>query len=114
MKKPEDWVEPVAYEIRALSLRKSCRSGIEPGDCWQFEWNTPAGFCPKTLMQVFPLMIACECSGDLRERGGTSQNTIEFTCPDGEVKFRLTATRGVPTIASRESEIKRGAPPPPG
>jgi uncharacterized repeat protein (TIGR04076 family) len=92
----------VAYTIETVSCKGACRSGIQTGDAWLFEWNTPEGFCPKALVLVFPLMIACECGGDLRERGGSSRDTIEFDCPDGEVRFRLSARRQVPTIASTQ------------
>jgi len=93
---PAKCEEPVEYTIEALSRKSACRSGIRPGDAWRFEWNTPAGFCPKALLLVFPLMIACECAGDLRERGGKSRDEIEFDCPDGVVRFRLSARRLLP------------------
>ena len=99
---PKDWVEPVAYTIEAVSCKSACRSGIEPGDAWHFEWNTPGGFCPKALVLVFPLMVACECAGDLRERGGKSRNEIEFDCPDGVVRFKFSARRLVPELNSPE------------
>ena len=100
---PKVWLEPVAYTIEAVSCKSACRSGIKAGDSWRFEWNTPGGFCPKALVLVFPFMIACECGGDLRERGGSSRDAIEFDCPDGVVKFKFSARRLVPTIASTEN-----------
>ncbi len=101
---PANWVEPVKFRVEAVAQRGACRSGIKPGDTWHFEWNTPEGFCPKTLLLVFPLMIACECAGDLRERGGKSHDEIEFDCPDGEIRFRLSATRVVPAIGSTDTQ----------
>jgi uncharacterized repeat protein (TIGR04076 family) len=99
---PKDWVEPVSYTIQAVACKGPCRSGINASDIWRFEWNTPGGYCPKAFVLVFPLMIACECGGDLRERGGISKDSIEFDCPDGVVRFRLSAHRRVPTIAASE------------
>lgn len=103
MARPYGFVEPVAYELEVISPERPCRSGLRPGQKWLFEWNTPEGFCPKAFLLLFPLMIACETGGDLRERGGKSCDSIEFSCPDNEVRFRLRAQRQVPTIASIET-----------
>ncbi len=93
--------EPVTYTLEVLARKDGCRSGLEVGDKWDFQWNTPAGLCPKSILVMFPLTTAIESGGDMRERGGESRNSIRFTCPDGVIEYRLTANRVVPTLAEQ-------------
>ena len=88
---PEDWrfrieVVRVGKEDRA----EECRVGLEPGDAFECTYGTPAAFCPTSFIKAFPSMEVVRCGGDLRHLGGCGASEIEFTCPDGVVRFRLT------------------------
>lgn len=71
----------------------NCRLGLEPGDRFQCGYGCPEGFCPKTILITYHLLEAVRSGGDLRNLGGPEADTYCFTCPDGVVKFRLTAKR---------------------
>lgn len=85
---PEDW----QFTITVLSARP-CRMGFEPGDTFHCAYECPAGFCPKTMAVLHSLCEAARAGGDYRLLGGRSAHEIDFSCADGEVKFRLTARR---------------------
>lgn len=82
----EDW----RFRIEVLQVGEenqpqACRLGLEPGDVFQCEYGTPAGFCPTSFIKAFPSMEAVRCGGDLRNLGGTGASEITFCCPDGVV-----------------------------
>jgi len=72
---------------------RECRVGLEPGDSFSSTYACPAGFCPKSVMKTYPIMEAVRSGGDLRALGGDGPHSIELVCPDGVVRFRLTAER---------------------
>lgn len=45
------------------------------------------------MLVLFPMMEAVRSGGDLRNLGGSDKYTKEFICPDGVVKYKLTATK---------------------
>ncbi|MGI6173595.1 MAG: TIGR04076 family protein [Christensenellales bacterium] len=74
-----------------------CRNGEEIGDRYTCTYGCPVngdghGICPKTMMMLFPLMEAIRSGGDLTNLGGESNYDKTIVCPDGCVRFRLTAT----------------------
>lgn len=91
---PEDWrftieVVRVGKENRA----EECRLGLEVGDTFACEYDTPAGFCPTAFIKLFPAMEAIRCEGDLRCLGGSGPAETLCMCPDGVVMFRLRGER---------------------
>ncbi len=70
-----------------------CRNGHEVGDTYRCEYGCPAGFCAKSMLKLFPLLEVIRSGGDLRHLGGSEADTIDFSCPDGVVLFRLKAER---------------------
>lgn len=77
-----------------------CRNGEEIGDTYTCGYGCPVnqygcGICSKTMMLLFPLMDAVRSGGDLRSLGGDSKFSKEIVCPDGVVKFRLTAEKTI-------------------
>jgi uncharacterized repeat protein (TIGR04076 family) len=87
----EDW----RFTIEVLQVGKEnkaeeCRLGLEVGDTFTCQFETPAGFCPTSFIKIFPSLEAVRCGGDLRNLGGKGQAEMMFLCPDSAVKFRLT------------------------
>ena len=75
-----------------------CRNGEEIGDVYCCGYGCPVnkngcGICSKTMLLLFPLMDAVRSGGDLRNLGGDSKYSKEIVCPDGVVKFKLTAQK---------------------
>lgn len=87
----EDW----QFTIEVLQAGKEnkaeeCRLGLEVGDTFICQFETPAGFCPTSFIKIFPSLEAVRCGGDLRNLGGKGPAEMTFPCPDGAVRFRLT------------------------
>lgn len=90
----EDWrFTLTAVRVGARDDPADCRVGLEPGDEFEFGYECPAGFCPKTMAQVHALCEAVRAGGDLRLLGGRAADEIDFVCADGVVKLRLRARR---------------------
>lgn len=89
-------------EVTAVSHDNStvnhCRNGEEVGDVYKCTYDCPVnaqgrGICQKSMAVLFPVMEAVRSGGDLRNLGGDSSLSKELLCPDGVVKYRLTAQR---------------------
>jgi uncharacterized repeat protein (TIGR04076 family) len=90
----EDW----HFKIEVLMVGKenkaeACRLGLEPGDTFECEYETPGGFCPTSFIKIFPIMEAIRCAGDLRYLGACAPNETDFICPDGAVRFRISGIK---------------------
>ena len=90
----EDW----RFKIEILKVGvnnnpRNCRLGFEPGDVFESEYETPAGFCPTSFIEIFPVMELVRNGGDLRNMGRDGVSSISFLCPDGIVRFNLTVER---------------------
>jgi uncharacterized repeat protein (TIGR04076 family) len=91
---PEDW----HFKIEVLKVGKQnqsteCRLGLEPGDSFECDYETPQGFCPTSFIKSFPIMEVLRCEGDLRFLGAITPYEMEFMCPDGVVRFRLSGIK---------------------
>jgi uncharacterized repeat protein (TIGR04076 family) len=64
--------------------------GLEPGDSFECDYETPAGFCPASFIKIFPVMEAIRCDGDLRYLGAGAPHEMDFICPDGAVQFKIS------------------------
>jgi uncharacterized repeat protein (TIGR04076 family) len=87
----EDW----QFTIEVLQVGKEnkaeeCRLGLEVGDTFACQFETPAGFCPTSFIKIFPYLEAVRCFGDLSNLGGIGPTEMTFLCPDDVVKFKLT------------------------
>jgi len=90
----EDW--EFRIEIMAVGTDNkptNCRMGYEPGDAFTCQYGCPQDFCSKSMMKVFPILEAVRSEGDLRNLGGSGKHEMEIVCPDGIVKFRISARR---------------------
>ena len=84
----EDW----AFEIEVIDgTARNCRLGLEKGDKFFFEYETPMGFCPKALIEIFTLCEVIRCGGDFTYRGAEEKYNIELPCPCHCLQFRLCA-----------------------
>lgn len=84
----EDW----AFEITVTKGKaEECRMGFETGDRFTCEYECPAGFCPKTMHQLYTLCEIIRCGGDFRLRGSNAPYEVDFSCADGPIQFHLTA-----------------------
>ena len=94
--------EDYAFEIQVTGFLRGdhteryCRNGEEICDTYRCTYGCPVnadgqGICPKAMLVLFPLMEAVRSGGDLENLGGDSRHSKEIVCPDGCVRFRLTA-----------------------
>lgn len=88
-------VEVIAVSHNNVS-EHHCRNGEQVGDVFTCGYGCPVnqcgqGICSKTMMILFPMMEAVRSGGSLINLGGISPTEKEFLCPDGVVKYRLTA-----------------------
>jgi uncharacterized repeat protein (TIGR04076 family) len=94
----EDWRFRISVlQVGNRDRAKDCRLGFEPGDTFECSYECPTGFCPKTLLKVFPLMEAVRSGGDLRNLGGSGPAEMEIICPDGVVRLRLMGEMTTPS-----------------
>ena len=75
-----------------------CRNGEEVGDVYRCTYDCPVnsegrGICQKSMAVLIPLMEAVRSGGDLRNLGGDAPLSKELLCPDGVVRYRLTAEK---------------------
>lgn len=87
----EDWTFTV--EVQSVGIDnspRSCRLGFEPGDRFECRYECPNGFCPKSMLKLFPVLEAVRSGGDLRSLGGDGPRSMDLLCPDGVVIFRVT------------------------
>jgi len=93
----EDWT----FSIEVTSVGKKnapteCRIGLEPGDTFACAYECPAGFCSKSMLKVFPILEAARSGGNLQNLGGDAPGQMTVLCPDGVVKYRITAKQANP------------------
>lgn len=87
----EGWAFIIEVQSVGIENRpESCRLGLEPGDRFECRYECPAGFCPKSMLKLFPLLEAVRSGGDLTNLGGDGPRSMDFICPDGVVIFRVT------------------------
>lgn len=90
----EDWRFAIeVVRVGKENKAEQCRLGLEPGDTFEYTYETPGGFCPTSFIKLFPAMEAVRCEGDLRYLGASSAHEITCLCPDGVVLFRLKGER---------------------
>lgn len=70
---------------------KNCRLGLEKGDVFYFEYETPKSFCPRAMTEIFTLREVIRCGGDFTYRGTKEKYRIELSCPCHCLRFCLTA-----------------------
>lgn len=84
----EDW----AFVVEVIDGdAKNCRLGLEKGDVFHFEYETPQGFCPRAMAEIFTWCEVIRCGGDFTYRGAQDKYRIELSCPCHCLRFCLTA-----------------------
>ena len=84
----EDW----EFKLIATDGKAGhCRLGLEKGDKFIFQYECPAGFCPKTMPVLHTLCEIIRCGGNYKLRGSNLDNEIDFSCADGCINFQLKA-----------------------
>ena len=84
----EDW----EFELTATEGEAgNCRCGIEKGDTFVFQYNCPAEFCPRMMMELFTWCEVIRCGGDFTHRGCTEKHEMDIECPCKSVTFHLHA-----------------------
>ena len=71
---------------------KNCRLGLEKGDVFHFEYETPQGFCPRAIAEIFTWCEVIRCGGDFTYRGAKEKYRIDIPCPCHCLRFCLTAS----------------------
>jgi uncharacterized repeat protein (TIGR04076 family) len=71
---------------------ETCRLGLEHGDTFECDYETPGGFYPTWFIKIFPVLEIMRSEGGLRYLGASKPNEMVIVCPDGAVRFRV---RGV-------------------
>lgn len=96
--------EEYEFEIEVIGFQHGdntvgyCRNGEEIGDKYTCTYGCPVnceghGICSKVMMIIFPVMEAVRSGGNLENLGGSEKYVKDIVCPDGCVKFRITAKR---------------------
>ena len=86
----EDW----EFTLTVLQGEAAqCRIGLETGDAFTFRYALPAGICPKSVPPLHTLCEIIRCGGDFTHRGSPEPYSIDFSCADGVLRFRLQARR---------------------
>lgn len=84
----EDW----EFEITVLEgTANHCRLGIEKGDKFVFRYETPANFCPRTMLELYTWCEIIRCGGDFTLRGSKEEYEMTFWCPCRCIHFKLRA-----------------------
>jgi len=83
----EDW----EFELVVLEgLAKHCRLGLEEGDRFVFQYECPAGICPRVMLELFTWCEVIRCGGDFTYRGVSEKYQLNLSCPCQCIYFRLT------------------------
>ena len=85
----EDW----AFDLVVINGQAStCRLGLETGDTFTFEYETPANFCPRAATELFTWCEVIRCGGDFTHRAyGNEKYKMKFACPCQCIQFELVA-----------------------
>ncbi len=84
----EDWT----FDVEVIDGEaKSCSLGLEKGDKFHFEYETPQNFCPRALAEIFTWCEIIRCGGDFTYRGSPKKYEIDLPCPCHCLQFRLAA-----------------------
>lgn len=84
----EDW----EFEITVVEGKaQNCRLGIEEGDKFVFEYECPANFCPRAMIEIFTWCEVIRCGGDFTARGGKEKYEMTLWCPCRCIHFQLVA-----------------------
>ncbi len=72
--------------LRGDKTEGYCRNGEEIGDSYKCTYGCPTnsqgqGICSKMMMILFPLMEAVRSGGDLRNLGGQSKFSKDYSLP---------------------------------
>ena len=70
---------------------KDCRLGLEKGDVFSFEYETPHGFCPRAISEIYTYCEIVRCGGNFTYRGSKEKYLIDVSCPCNCIRFRLLA-----------------------
>jgi uncharacterized repeat protein (TIGR04076 family) len=84
----EDW----EFELTAIDGKAGhCRLGLEKGDKFVFQYECPAGMCPKIMAQLYTWCEVIRCGGDFTYRGEKEKYEMGMSCPDHCIMFHLKA-----------------------
>lgn len=84
----EDW----EFELTATDGKAgSCRLGLEKGDKFVFQYECPAGICPRVMTQLYTWCEVIRCGGDFTLRGSRQKYELDMSCPCSCIKFHLKA-----------------------
>lgn len=72
--------------VRVDNQQASCQ---RTGDLFIFGDRTPQDMCAKAFQAVYPVAIALQEGGTIKENGETV-DYVDITCPDGHVTYRLS------------------------
>jgi len=86
---------PVRIEAVAISDGKTvCKGRAKTvlGQSWEMHIHTPAGMCGRAFAMLYPYLLSMRFADEIfLERG---RGYAEFTCPDGDVTFRVSRKAG--------------------
>ena len=84
----EDW----EFELTvAKGSAGNCRLGFETGDTFVFQYECPAGFCPRAMIELYTWCEVIRCGGDFTKRGTEKPYEMDLECPCRSITFHLAA-----------------------
>ena len=79
----EDW----AFVVEVIDGdAKNCWLGLEKGDVFHFEYETPQNFCPRAMAEIYTWCEVVRCGGDFTYRGAKDKYKIEIP-PESKIRF---------------------------
>jgi len=84
----EDWT----FEVTVTQGEaQNCRLGLETGDRFIFQYETPASFCPRAMIELFTWCEVIRCGGNFTHRGCPEPYEMDLPCPCHCIQLHLKA-----------------------
>ena len=82
LKESQLMIKSKAFTVEAVDDNaKHCRLGLETGDTFCFEYETPQSFCPPSLSEILTWCEVFRCGGYFTCRGAKEKYKMEISCP---------------------------------
>jgi uncharacterized repeat protein (TIGR04076 family) len=84
----EDWEFEL---VVTCGIARNCRLGLETGDKFIFQYECPAGICPRVMTELHTWCEIIRNEGNFIPRGCKEKYEMDLSCPCQCIHFHLTA-----------------------